>query len=307
MASTEMELVRELVALTSPHRSGTIDERRARYDLADVAFADAVPLPARPVEIGGREAEWVGDRNGSGTVLLYLHGGSYTFGSPRSHRHLAGAIAVAADAAALVLDYPLAPEHPFPAAVDYTVEAYRWLMEQGIAPSRVVFIGDSAGAGLALAAMLELRRTGGPLPAAAVCLSPWVDLTCTAESHTGRAARDPLLDTADLRRMAAGYLAGTDPRDPLASPVFADLSGLPPLLVQVGTEEVLLSEARSLADRASERGVAVTYEEWPDMIHVWQYYFPVLAEGQEAITAIGAFVRDTVDAANAVGSVAAAG
>jgi acetyl esterase/lipase len=301
MPSAEMELIRELVAVTSPHRHGSLAERRARYDLAETAFTDDVPQPARPVRVAGCPAEWVGNREDAGTVVLYLHGGSYSFGSPRSHRHLAGAIAAAAGAAALVLDYPLAPEHPFPAAVEATVEAYRWLLATGSAPARVVLAGDSAGAGLVLAALLTVRGAGEPLPAAGVCLSPWVDLTCTGESHAGRAGRDPLLDTADLLRMADGYLAGADPRDPLVSPVFADLRGLPPLLIQAGTEEVLLSEARLLADRARGSGVAVTYQEWPDMIHVWQYYFPVLAEGREAVTAIGEFVRAAVDLPVAAG------
>jgi acetyl esterase/lipase len=226
-----------------------------------------------------------------GRALLYLHGGAYVAGSPRTHGELAARISRATGMRAVSLDYRLAPEHPFPAAIEDAVAACRALREQGTAPRRMVIAGDSAGGGLALATLLALRDAGDPLPAAAVLLSPWVDLEGTGESVRALAARDPIANVKLITLGRTLYLNGADPRHPLAAPLHADLAGLPPLLIQVGTREVLLDDSRRLATKARAAGCDVTLEEFPEMIHVWQIFAPILEEGQRAIEKIGEWVR----------------
>src|SRR5690606_5447385 len=175
-------------------------------------------------------------------------------------RNLGGRISKAANCRVLSLDYRLAPEHPFPAAVDDAVTGYRWLLDQGIRPDRIAIAGDSAGGGLAAATLVALKDRGEPMPAAGVCLSPWVDMEGTGESMTSRAALDPMVQKDGLKDMASLYLDGADPRSPLAAPLYADLSGLPPLLIQVGTAETLYDDATRLAEKAEAAGVDVTLE-----------------------------------------------
>jgi acetyl esterase/lipase len=191
----------------------------------------------------------------------------------------------------LVIDYRLAPEHPHPAAVDDAVAAYRWMLAQGLKPARITVAGDSAGGGLTVATLLAIRDAKLPLPGAGACLSPWVDLEGIGESMTTKAGVDPIVQKTGLLQMAAAYLGGKDPRTPLAAPLYADLSGLPPLLIQVGTAETLLDDASRLAERARKAGVTVSYEPWESMIHVWHLFAPMLDEGQQAIDRIGEFVR----------------
>ena len=272
--------------------SMTLEEQRAQYERAE----QAVPVPADVridrITARGVPAEWLTVRGDDPrAAILYLHGGGYGIGSPRSHRHLAAAIAAAADAAALVPHYRLAPEHPFPAAVDDAVASYRWLLEKNVAPERIVIAGDSAGGGLTVATLLALRDGGLPKPAAGVCISPWVDLTCSLPSHTSRKAVDPIVSREAVTRMAVAYLGGTDATAPLASPLYADLRALPPLLIHVGDDEVLLDDSVQLAENARAAGVDVTLEVWPQMIHVWHWFFPMLDEGQQAIDRIGDFIR----------------
>jgi len=227
--------------------------------------------------------------------VLYLHGGGYVIGSPRSHRHLAAAIARAAGARALVLDYRLAPENPFPAALEDAIAAYRWLLGQGIAAGRIVVAGDSAGGGLTVATLLALRDRGIPRPAAGVCISPWVDLTCSGQSYSTKAASDPIVAPDLITALAEAYVGRDgDRKAPLASPLYADLRDLPPLLVQVGSEEVLLDDALGLGARARTAGVDATVEEWPAMIHVWHWFLPMLDEAEQAVGVIGKFVRSRV-------------
>ncbi|HEV2372275.1 MAG TPA: alpha/beta hydrolase [Streptosporangiaceae bacterium] len=298
MVSPELDLVHELIALTSHTRQGDVAERRLAYDRAQQSFGDLGCPPGETVAIGECTAEWVRPARPGDPVLLYLHGGSYALGSPASHRHLSAALGDAAGASVLALHYRRPPESPFPAAVQDAVAACRWLPAQGIPPSHTLLAGDSAGAGLAVAALQVLRDARDPLPAAAVCISPWADLACAGASHHDRAGREILLDTSDLREMAERYLAGADPRHPLASPVHADLSGLPPLLIQVGTEEVLWDDARGLHAAAVRAGVPVTFEEWPDMFHVWHWFHPVLPEGRAALAAAGGFLSSAASRAS---------
>jgi monoterpene epsilon-lactone hydrolase len=274
----------------------TIAERRAMYDRAERVFTLPPGTTVQSVIAGERPAEWIqpgGAR--SDAALLYLHGGGYVIGSPRSHRHLAEAIARAAGLSCLLPDYRLAPEHPFPAAVDDAVDAYRWLLDaRHIAPRSIVVAGDSAGGGLTAAALVAIRDAGLPLPGCGICISPWTDLTCSAASYRTKAASDPLVSLDSITVMARDYLDGADPRTPLASPLYADLRGLPPLLIHVGSEEVLLDDASGLAERARKAGVDVAIEVWEHMIHVWHWFLPWLDEAHEAVEKIGAFGRSRI-------------
>jgi len=283
--------VRAHLAKLPPSDTLSVAERRAQYERAEKAFPTPADVAIEHVATPA-PSEWLtppGAR--TDTAILYLHGGGYVIGSPRSHRHLAAAIGAAAKARVLLPDYRLAPEHPFPAAVEDAVSAYRWLLAQRIVPARIVIAGDSAGGGLAVAALLALRDAGVPLPAAGVCISPWVDLTGSGTSYATRADVDPIVKRDGIDRMALAYLAGKDAKAPLASPLFADLHGLPPLLVHVGNDEVLLDDAVQLAAHAKAAGVDATLETWDKMIHVWHWFFPMLDEGQSAIDRIGQFVQ----------------
>lgn len=290
MVSKELHaLVQHLREQPPPPDGASLQEIRAGFE----AMAPPVPADIRqePVTARGVPAAWISPPQAAAErVIFYLHGGAFVMGSITSHAELVARLARAAMARALSLDYRLAPEHPFPAAVDDATSAYRWLLSTGVRPEQVVVAGDSSGGGLALATLVALRDAGAPLPAAGVCLSPWVDLECVGESMTSKAAVDPLLQHDFLSHMAQAYLSGADPRSPVAAPLYADLTGLPPLLIQVGTNELLLDDATRLAERARAAGVVVTLEPWEEMIHVWQF-FPMLPESQQAIDHISAFIR----------------
>jgi len=223
--------------------------------------------------------------------VLYLHGGAYVYGSPSHYRDFIWRIADASAARVLCIDYRLAPEHPFPAAVDDAVSAYRWLLAVGADPRRTAVMGDSAGGGLAFGMLLKLRDLGVPLPAAAVALSPWTDLALTGESLRHSGATDPVLSTEQARVFAESYLAGADPKTPYASPLYGDPAGLPPALIQVGGDEILRDDAERMAARLRDAGCEVALEVWPRMPHVWQLFARILPEGRRAIERIGAFLR----------------
>ncbi|MEX2223941.1 MAG: alpha/beta hydrolase, partial [Candidatus Rokuibacteriota bacterium] len=190
-----------------------------------------------------------------------------------------------------LLEYRLARELRYPAGVDDATAAYRWLLDQAVAPERIVIAGDSAGGGLTVATLLALRDARVPLPAGGVCISPWVDLTCSAGSYATKAEADPIVRRAGVEQMAQAYLGATPARTPLASPLFADLRGLPPLLIHVGSDEVLLDDAVQLAERARAAGVETTLEVYERMIHVWHWFLPMLDEAQAAVEAIGRFTQ----------------
>ncbi len=280
-----------------PQTSLTLAQLRAQYERAQVAFPLTDEVRLQLVDSGPVRGEWLLPADGGGgagdAVVLYLHGGGYVIGSPRSHRHLAADIAVAAGTRAFTLDYRLAPEHPYPAALDDAVAAYRWLIDsQRVQPGRIVLAGDSAGGGLVLTTLVALRDAGLPLPAAGVCISPWTDLSCSLPAcDPQRPSHDPLIDHAVLRAMAKAYRGRRSLRHPRVSPLFADLRGLPPLLVQVAGGEALVDDARQLAIAASEAGVHTTLEVWPRMIHVWHWYARMLDEGQQAIERVAQFMH----------------
>jgi acetyl esterase/lipase len=249
-------------------------------------------IRAEATDAGGVKAEWLTTPDAeAGRAILYLHGGSYVMGGIGTHRELAGRISQSARSRVLIIEYRLAPEHPFPAALEDSLAAYRWMLANGVNPSRSSIIGDSAGGGLSVATLVAIKEAKLAMPAAAVCLSPWVDLELTGPSMTSKAAVDHLVRKEELAGHAKRYLGGRDPRTPLASPLHADLGGLAPMLIQVGTAEILLDDANRLAERARSSGVQVTLDVGEDMIHVWSSFASVLDEGQHAIDRIGEFIR----------------
>lgn len=244
------------------------------------------------VTAGAAPGEWIMTPGADAEkVILFLHGGGYCLGSCDSHRGLASLLSSAAGMRALMIDYRLAPEHPFPAGLEDAVAAYRWLLQRGVDPERIAVAGDSAGGGLTLATLLSLRDAGDPLPAGAVLLSPWTDLALTGESFVTRAELDPMLGKAGMVSTARWYIGDMDPRTPLVSPLYAELRGLPPLLVHVGDHEVLLDDAVRLATRARAAGVDVTLEVWEGMWHVFHATAPRVPEAQRAVERIGEFLR----------------
>lgn len=265
-----------------------------RTQWEDLARRSVLPgwVHVEATDAGGVPSEWVlGDRSYDDRVVLHLHGGGYFLGSPRTHRGLGAALARSARGRVLLPDYRLAPEHAFPAALDDAVSAYRWLLdEQGIDPARLAVTGDSAGGGLGLALLLRLRDDELPLPACYVGMSPWTDLAGTGDSMRTRAARDPWLRPEQSHLPARAY-AGAEALDhPLVSPLYADLTGLPPMLVQVGSEEILLDDGTRIVARAREHGVAADVRVFEGMWHVFQA-FPGLPESRWALREIGAFIR----------------
>jgi epsilon-lactone hydrolase len=222
--------------------------------------------------------------------VLYLHGGGYTYGAPVLYRDFIWRIATAASARVLCIDYRLAPEHPFPAAVDDAAAAYRWLLADGTRPQRTAVVGDSAGGGLVFAVLLRLRDEGVPLPAAAVAISPWTDLTVNGQSYRINDGKDPMIRTADAASFASFYLAGADPRNPYASPLHGDPAGLPPSLILVGSDEILYDDAVGMADKLRAAGCRVEIEIWPRMPHVWPLFARIVPEARRAVDRIGSFL-----------------
>jgi acetyl esterase/lipase len=278
-------------------QAGEFDVLAARKGME--TMLTMAPLPDGvgydPVQAAGMAAEWATPADArEDRVLLYLHGGGYVLGSIATHRGLAARIAQASRLRALLIDYRLAPEHPFPAAVEDATAAYAWLLEQGIPPEKIAIGGDSAGGGLTFATLVALRDAGQALPAAAFALSPWVDLEGLGESMHSKSDADPMIQKADLGRIGRLYLGDADARTPLAAPLYADLTGLPPVYIQVGTAETLLDDATRIAERARLAGVAVEIEPFEDLVHVFQALAPGVPEAVQAIEKIGAYLRRTV-------------
>ncbi|HYL57506.1 MAG TPA: alpha/beta hydrolase [Candidatus Acidoferrales bacterium] len=291
MSQQQLQEIVQMVKAT-PIARPTVAEMRAGFEQMGGMFSVDADVKLEPVQAGTVKAEWVTAPNAdAGRAILYLHGGGYVIGSINTHRSLAARLSRAAQARVLVIDYRLAPEHPFPAAVDDAVAAYRWMLAAGCKPARIAVAGDSAGGGLTVATLVAIKDAKLPIPGAGACLSPWVDLEGVGDSMKTKAAVDPMVQKDGLVQMAQAYLAGQNPRSPLAAPLYADLAGLPPLLIQVGTAETLLDDSTRLAERARKAGVKVTLEPWENMIHVFQMFAPILDEGQQAIDKIGAFIR----------------
>jgi monoterpene epsilon-lactone hydrolase len=270
-----------------------IEVRRRRYDAAarrSIRVPRGVCL--QTVAANGVPSDWLEPDNAvPGRAILYLHGGAYVICSPTTHRGLAGNIAQASQARLLLIDYRLAPEHPFPAALDDTIAAYHWLLGKGYSPEQIAIGGDSAGGGLTIATALFLRDNHEKMPSALFLLSPWTDLTFSGESIRTRAERDPLLQLNDDGWLVKTYANGYPLTHPYISPLFADLHGLPPTFIQVGTEEILYDDSIRLEQKARLAGMDISLETWPGMWHVFQAFAPYVPESQQAIDKIGEFIR----------------
>jgi epsilon-lactone hydrolase len=273
-------------------RAMALTEVRRRLQLIE----RIVPFPpagtrTEPIDAAGINAfHIVVPQSRTDRCVLYFHGGGYVVGSASLYRDFLWRIAAATRACVLYFDYRLAPEHPFPAAVDDSLRAYHWLADR-FDHRRIAFVGDSAGGGLALAAVHKLRDEGFALPGAVVALSPWTDLALTGPSLQANAVADPMMNVSGLPSLVDHYLAGADPRHPYASPLYGDPSGLPPTLIQVGSDEILRDAAVRMAEKLTAAGCVTEIEVWPRMPHTWQLYARFIPEGRDAIARIGAFLN----------------
>lgn len=271
---------------------GDVAAARDRFEKLSQFLGGAPDASVTKVDAGGVPAAWVAAPGiDESRTILYLHGGGYVIGSINTHLRLAYDLSAAASARVLLIDYRLAPEHPFPAAVDDAAAAWRWLIKQSCDPKRTAIAGDSAGGGLAIASAVNLRDQRLPQPACVVGISPWVDLEGVGHSMLARAERDPMVQKAGLTWLAGLYLNGTDAKTPLAAPLYADLKGLAPMLIQVGTAETLLDDATRIAEKLHTAGVEVKLSVWPNMLHVWPLFAPKLSEGRDGCLEAGAFIR----------------
>jgi len=249
-------------------------------------------VETKKVNIDGIDAIWLKTPGvEEESLIIYLHGGSYTAGSFNSHKDLVQRLSREAKCKIITIEYGLAPEQPFPKGLNDVIKIYNWLInEEKYKPNKIVIVGDSAGGGLTLATLVKLRDLNIKLPAAGVCLSPWTDLAFTGESYYDKNIRDPGITLDDLMFAAKLYIGNNDPKNPYISPVYADLKGLPPLLIHVGTVEKLLNDSTRVAESAKKAGVNVTLKVWNEMIHVFQAYAVLIREGEESIKEIGSFI-----------------
>jgi epsilon-lactone hydrolase len=272
------------------NRNTSVAQMRSDWDAAFTGCSG--PVSCKPVAAGGVDGEWIVPADAPhDKAILYFHGGGFRLGSVVSHRDLIARIAEASCCRVLSVNYRLAPEHRFPAALEDALAAYSWMRGQGFAPENIALAGDSAGGNLVLTLLLSLRARGAPLPAAGCLMSPWTDLAATGESYQTRAAADPIHQRSMILALAKGYLGeGADAHNPLASPLYADLSGLPPLLIQAGDRETVRDDAVMLAEKAKATGVDVELQVWDGMIHVFQM-FAEIPQAREAIASIATFLR----------------
>ncbi len=294
MASLQAKIVKALLRV-KPYRwaKGSVEDQRARQEALIRRMQVNQDIQFQPVHLNGFMAEWALTPDPKPLAVLYLHGGAYALGSLNVHRGFLARFAAATGAQVLAINYRLAPEHPFPAALEDALSAYQWLLIQGFDPARVVIAGDSAGGGLTLATIAALRDAAEPLPACAVCISPWVDLTFSSRSIHTKASADPLLHADVLAPYVQYYAGGCEKSHPLISPLFADFEGFPPLLIHVGTEEILLDEVRQLVHNAQAAGVDVSLKLWQGLFHVFQMV-PFLPESKQSLTQISAFINHHV-------------
>jgi acetyl esterase/lipase len=270
-----------------------LEQMRRDLEALYVSFGAGREATVTDVRIGTLDAEWVSAPGASqDRIVLYLHGGGFSMGSPRGYRHLAADISAASGASVLVLDYRLVPDTIFPGQLEDAKAAYDWLLRRKIRPEHIAVAGDSAGGGLTVALLVALRDAGRALPSCAALLCPWADLECSGDSYESKASVDPVATKAMAQQMGITYAGSKENlRNPLASPVLASLQGLPPLLIHTGEREIFIDDARTLARRAREAGVAVELEEWPGMIHQWHVYASELQPARDAIRVIGDFIR----------------
>jgi acetyl esterase/lipase len=290
-APIDLAIARIRAVYRSWNRDTSVAQMRSDWDAA--FGGSTAPVAYERVCAGGVDGEWISPANvPEDNAILYFHGGGFRLGSVTSHRDLMAQIALASGCRVLAINYRLAPEHRFPAALDDALAAYGWMLDRGLKSENVAFAGDSAGGNLVLAAMLALRERGLPLPVSAVLMSPWTDLAATGSSYVSRAEADPIHQRSMILALAKNYLGGQgDPYDPLVSPLYADLAGLPPLLIQVGDSETVLDDSVMFADLARAAGVDVSLEVWDGMIHVFQMFGAELPEARQAIASIAGFLN----------------
>jgi acetyl esterase/lipase len=284
--------LRPVLAANKAALAGTLDQVRQAFEVM-LTQSPVVPGVAFEQETaGGLPASWCIPAGAiREQVLLYLHGGGYVIGNSRAYRPMGSEFASRLRTRVLIPDYRLAPENPFPAALDDAVKVYRWLLDQKISSKSIVLAGDSCGGGLTVATLVAIRDAGLPMPAGAAVISPWADLEVNSDSFVSKAKEDLLIEAEGLRQMAAAYLGSASPRNPSASPIHANLSGLPPLLIQVGSAEILLDDSTRLAARAGAAGVKVRLDIWPEMFHVWHVSASVLDEAREALDDAATFLK----------------
>jgi acetyl esterase/lipase len=294
MAQTEIDAVRAL--LRSKPRPVGWPERRKRLDEVGSVWPVADDVELMAVNMDGVPGEYsIVAASDPSRVLMFFHGGGYCSGSIKSHRRLVTEAGRAAKMRTLAIAYRLAPEHPFPAAYDDALSAWRFLRNQGIPAAHIAIAGDSAGGGLTLALISRLRDAGEELPACAWLVSPWVDLTMSGSTLLSRAEVDPLIHKEYLSELADNYVpAGIDRQDPRVSPLYGGFEKFPPILIQVGSDETLLDDATRVAARTGAAEVAVTLEIWPHMIHAWPLWNAHLQDGRRALAHAGAFIRENV-------------
>ncbi len=284
--------LRKFLGMTPKDDNRSLDKRRAEAERLCKLFPSPRGTRFELIDADGVKAEWTDARDClKDRVVLYFHGGGFIMGSNRTHRSLTAFISRTAGARVLSVDYSLAPEHPFPAGLNDCVGAYKWLRNNGYEPETVIFAGDSAGGNLTIATMLALKAQSERLPAAGVCLSPGFDLALTGKSLQTLAGIDPIIHRGDLEYMVKSYLPDGDPTTETASPLYGDLTGLPPVLIQVGSDEVLLDDSRRFAQRAREMGVQVQLAIYQDMTHVWQMAAGIIPEARKAVEEIGDFMK----------------
>jgi epsilon-lactone hydrolase len=272
-----------------------LPELRRWFDSLSSSFPTPGDVTVEPVQIAGRDCEIYSTPNAAANdLLIYFHGGGFALGSLSGYRHFTSELGRAAGARVLAVDYRLAPEHVYPAAIDDGVAAYRFALKQGISPARIAVMGDSAGASVALGSILAAHAADLPPPACAVCISPWIDLEVTGTSMVSKALEDPFVAREGAVASAQVYLSGADPRASFAAPLHADLSFLRSMLIQVGSAETLLEDAVRLAGVAGAAGVDVRLEIWSGMVHIWPFFYPTVKAGRKAIAQAGSFVRETI-------------
>lgn len=296
MASPQAEMLRanlwqirnsaETIGLPS------VDELRSLNDMMESLGSEPPGVDFEEIDLEGIRGMWATPENAlNDRVLLYMHGGGGVFGSMKSHRKLVGHLAKSIGCKALNLDYRLAPEHPFPAAVEDSAKAFVWLLKLGIKPQHIAVAGESIGGSLCLACIEHLRSQGHPLPSAVVMMSPWTDLTLTGESITTCDSVDPICPRPFLQLCADIYLSGQDARSPLASPLYAEMKGFPPMYIQIGTCETLMDDSVRLVDRARAVGVEVRFDVFPEMYHLFQLAMGNMPEADEAVERIGKWLQ----------------
>lgn len=268
-----------------------LGQLRDIYDSEGTRLGREGDLECRRLSVAGRDCEWQSSTEAGDATIYYLHGGGFTIGSLVSHRHLAGALAEAVGGRSFAIDYRLAPEYVMPAQIEDALAGYDHLLATGVASNQIAIAGDSAGGGLAMQLLLRLRETGRQMPACAALFSPWIDFEASGDSMTSKAALDPVISREVSLATVPLITGGIEPKSVGLAILDADLRGLPPLLLQVGSHEALLDDSTRLAVKAGHADVEVTLEIWPEMPHVWHFYHPVLTQGAEAVARAGAFIR----------------